>query len=309
MAPIETDASAPEASTSAKTPVAGSALPASAARHASPPADSKDATLSAALSAFAAAAEAFKHELHLFGHAGKYEWMNRRLILLRNAVIAFGVVITAMVIVVMLFREAYRETLSIAAFSVPEKLAERGITGQVVAQSLFDELIKRRTTVTTLDAGELKGAWSEHRSDIAVPDTKFTLQSIFRYLRALTGKEIAVDGEMLIDGDEVTIKARVQGKPPRVVKGKLVEWEVLMGQLANYVYEVTQPVVLASYWGLTAKSDAEMEMLSALIRRMVGGEPRATPAVLSVAYYAYGLALERQEKHAEALFAWERAPL
>ena len=31
-----------------------------------------------------------------------------------------------------------------------EKLAERGITGQVVAKALFDELIKRRKTVTTL---------------------------------------------------------------------------------------------------------------------------------------------------------------
>ena len=180
-----------------------------------------------------------RHELDLISHASKFDWVNKRLILLRNAIIAFSVLTAVIILTVLTLREAYRETLSIAAFSVPEKLGERGITGQVVAQSLFDELIKRRTTVTTLDAGELKSAWSEHRSDVAVPETKFTLQAIFRYLRSLTGKEIAIDGEMLVDGDDVTLRARVQGKPARVVKGKLASWESLTGELADYVFEVT----------------------------------------------------------------------
>ena len=75
-----------------------------------------------------------------------------------------------MVIAVACYREAYRQTLTIAAFDVPEKLAERGITGQVVAKALFDELIKRRELVTTLESGELKGAWAENRADVAIPE-------------------------------------------------------------------------------------------------------------------------------------------
>lgn len=248
-----------------------------------------------------------RHELDLISHASKFDWVSKRLILLRNAVIAFSVLTAVIIFISLTVREAYKETLSIAAFSVPEKLGERGITGQVVAQSLFDELIKRRTTVTTLEAGELKSAWSEHRSDVAVPETKFTLQAIFRYLRTLTGKEIAIDGEMLVDGDNVAIKARVAGKPPRSVKGKLADWETLMGELANYVYEVTQPVVLASYWGLTAKTSDEVDALARLIRRMENATPRTSPAVLSVAYHGLGLALQRQERETDALAAWARA--
>lgn len=248
-----------------------------------------------------------RHELHLLGHAGKFEWINRRLILLRNAVIALSVVVVAVTAATMMLREAYRETLSIAVFQVPAKLAERGITGQVVAQSLFDELIKRRATVTTLNAGELRVAWTEHRSDVAVPDTGFTLKSVFRYLRTLTGREIAIDGEMLVDGDEVTIKARMQGRPARVVTGKFAEWESLMGDIADQLYEVTQPVVLASYWGLTANSPKEIERLSRLILRMKFADPPTSSAAMSVAYHAYGLALQKQKKTTEALAAWERA--
>ena len=95
--------------------------------------------------------------------------------MLRNALIAFSVLVVVVITVVACYREAYRQTLTIAAFDVPEKLAERGITGQVIAKALFDELIKRRDLVTTLDKGELKGAWAENRSDVAIPEAKFTL--------------------------------------------------------------------------------------------------------------------------------------
>src|SRR5258706_2444653 len=91
----------------------------------------ESATSSVRIEGLAQALAEASHELHLLSHAGKYEWLNKRLILLRNAVIAFSVLLAAVVVVVMCYREAYRETLSIAPFSVPERLAERGITGQV----------------------------------------------------------------------------------------------------------------------------------------------------------------------------------
>ena len=250
-----------------------------------------------------------RHELHLIGRASKFEWVNRRLILLRNAIIAASVVIGAIVVMVMCYREAYRETLSITSFDVPAKLAERGITGQAVARGLFDELIRRRKTVTTLNAGDLKESWTENRSDVAIPDAGFTLGSLFKYLRSLTGKELVVYGEMLLDGDTVTLKARVQGYPARSVKGKLTEWESLLGELANYVFEVTQPVVLVSYLAGTATTPDDFTAISWLIRRLDLAGDATPPSTLAVAYYAYGTALQRQEQRVEALAAYDRAML
>ena len=247
------------------------------------------------------------HELQLLSHASKYSWVNQRLILLRNALIAFGVLVIVVVIAVACYREAYRQTLTIAAFDVPEKLAERGITGQVVAKALFDELIKRRELVTTLESGELKGAWAENRADVAIPEAKFTLQSLFRYLRYMTGNEIAIDGEIILDGDDATLKVRVAGKPPTVAKGKLAAWESLVGELAIGVLDVTQPAVLAAYMGIKAQTPEDIKALSKHIVKMQSAAVKPSASVMSVAYDAYGSALQRQARGDEAKVAFAEA--
>ncbi|MCV2419748.1 tetratricopeptide repeat protein [Paucibacter sp. DJ2R-2] len=248
-----------------------------------------------------------RHELHLLSHATKYNWINARLILLRNALIALSVLAVVVVTAVACVREAYRQTLTIAAFDVPENLAERGITGQVVAKALFDELLKRRELVTTLESGELKGAWAEHRADVAIPEAKFTLQSVFRYLRYMTGNEIAIDGEIILDGDDATLKVRVAGKSPTIVKGKLAAWESLVGELAVGVLDVTQPAVLAAYLGLQAKTPDDLTALSKHLRKMEEANPKPSGAVMSVAYDAYGNALYRAGKFEDALLAFAEA--
>ncbi len=247
------------------------------------------------------------HELQLISHATKYNWINQRLILLRNALIAFSILLVVVITVVACYREAYRQTLTIAAFDVPEKLAERGITGQVIAKAVFDELIKRRDLVTTLEKGELKGAWAENRSDVAIPEAKFTLQSVFRYLRYMTGNEIAVDGEFILDGDDVTMKVRVAGKPPTIVKGKLAAWETLVGDLAMGVLDVTQPAVVAAYLGIKAETPEDLVALSKRLRRMSLQDPKLSGAVMSVAYDAYGNAMQRQGRVDEAVLAFNEA--
>ena len=248
-----------------------------------------------------------RHELQLISHASKYNWVNQRLILLRNALIALSVLVIVFVTAVACYREAYRQTLTIAAFDVPPRLAERGITGQVVAKILFDELVKRRDLVTTLEKGELKGAWAENRSDVAIPEAKFTLQAVFRYLRYMTGNEIAVDGELIVDGDDVNMRVRVAGKPPVIVKGKLAAWESLVGELAMGVLDVTQPAVVAAYLGIKAETPEDLVALSKRLRRMSNADPNLSGAVMSVAYDAYGSALLRQGRADDALLAFGEA--
>ena len=248
-----------------------------------------------------------QHELDLISHASKFDWINKRLIVLRNAIIAFGVLAAMLVLLALCHHEAYRQTLNIAEFDVPERLAERGITGKVVARALFDELIKRRRTVSTLDAGDVKEGWTAHASEVAIPETHFTLQAVFRYLRELTGNELVVDGEMLLDEDEVTLKARVAGHPPREVHGRLADWQSLLGDLADYVYDTTQPAVLASYRGATANSPEEVAALSRYVVKMANANPRLPRPVMSTAYNAYGSALLKQDQLPAALAAFNQA--
>jgi tetratricopeptide (TPR) repeat protein len=245
--------------------------------------------------------------LAFVGPAGRFHVANLRMVLLRNALIVLAVVAFVVGALWVGLREAYRPTMTIAAFDVPPALAARGLSGQVLAKALFDELIRRRALVTTLEAGDLKGAWAENRVDVAIPQAGFTLQSLFRYLRYATGNELSIDGEIVLDGDNATLKVRVAGKPPTVAKGLLADWERLVGDLAGGVLEVTQPAVHAAWLGQQAQTPADVAALSRHLRGMQRAHPPHSGAVMSVAYDAYGSALQRLGRSDDALRAFDEA--
>ena len=241
------------------------------------------------------------------GSAARFHVANLRMVLLRNALIVLALVVAAVLVVVVGVREANRPTLTIAAFDVPPSLEARGLTGQVLAKALFDELIRRRELVTTLDSGDLKGAWAENRVDVAIPQAGFTLQSVFRYLRHATGNETSIDGEIVLDGDNATLKVRVAGKPPAVAQGLLAQWEQLVADAAGGVLEATQPAVQAAWLGLKAQTPADLAAVSQHVRKMQQANPSHSGAVLSVAYDAYGSALMRQGRADDAVLAFGEA--
>lgn len=253
------------------------------------------------------AVELTRQSLNNYARNTRFSWVTNRLMVARNIIIASGVLAALIIVPLVMLREAYRQTLTVVAFDVPPGMAQRGITGEVVAKHLFDEMILRRRAISSFDTGELKSAAAARRNDIAAADGSFSLQALFRYLRNLTGREITIDGEMLLDGDNVTMVARVPGNPARAAHGKLADWERLMGGLANYVFETIQPVVLAAFMGESARTPQDIAALSQLVQRMVETEPPIPETELAVAYHAYGEALQRLRRTDEALLAWERA--
>ncbi len=259
------------------------------------------------LEGLAEALQQARSALAFVGPAGRFHVANLRMVLLRNALIVLTLVAAVVLVVVVGVREANRPTLTIAAFDVPPSLEARGLTGQVLAKALFDELIRRRELVTTLDSGDLKGAWAENRVDVAIPQAGFTLQSVFRYLRYATGNETSIDGEIVLDGDNATLKVRVAGKPPTVVQGLLAHWEQLVADAAGGVLEVAQPAVQAAWLGLKAQTPADLAALSRHVRKMQQANPSHSGTVLSVAYDAYGSALMRQGRADDAVLAFGEA--
>lgn len=253
------------------------------------------------------AVELLRQRMGSHNRSIRFGWVTNRLMVARNIIIASGVLAALFIVPLIMVREAYRQTLTIVAFDVPQNIAQRGITGEVVAKHLFDEMVIRRRSISSFDTGELKSAASSRRNDIASSDGAFSLQALFRYLRILTDREITIDGEMVVDGENLIVVARVPGNPPRAARGKLADWERMMGGLANYVFETIQPVVLAAYLAENAHTPQDVAAISQLIQRMVEAEPRIPETELAVAYHSYGEALQRQRRTDEALLAWERA--
>lgn len=259
------------------------------------------------LEGLAEALQQARSALAFVGPAGRFHVANLRMVLLRNALIVVALLALLVLVVAVAVREARRPTLTIAAFDVPASLEARGLTGQVLAKALFDELIRRRELVTTLDSGDLKGAWAENRVDVAIPQSGFTLQSVFRYLRYASGNETSIDGEIVLDGDTATLKVRVAGKPPAVAQGALAQWEQLVADAAGGVLEVTQPAVHAAWLGQKAQAPADLTALSRHVRGMQRANPPHSGAVMSVAYDAYGGALQRLGRSDDALRAFDEA--
>ena len=75
------------------------------------------------------------HELKLLSHATKYKWINQRLILLRNALVALSVLVVVVVTAVACYREAYRQpSPSPPLISRKEKLlGSENYRGQVIS--------------------------------------------------------------------------------------------------------------------------------------------------------------------------------
>jgi tetratricopeptide (TPR) repeat protein len=259
------------------------------------------------LEGLAEALQQARSALAFVGPAGRFHVANLRMVLLRNALIVVALLALLVLVVAVAVREARRPTLTIAAFDVPASLEARGLTGQVLAKALFDELIRRRELVTTLDSGDLKGAWAENRVDVAIPQSGFTLQSVFRYLRYASGNETSIDGEIVLDGDTATLKVRVAGKPPAVAQGPLAQWEQLVADAAGGVLEAAQPAVQAAWLGLKAQTPADLAALSRHLRKMQQANPPHSGAVMSVAYDAYGGALQRLGRSDDALRAFDEA--
>jgi tetratricopeptide (TPR) repeat protein len=259
------------------------------------------------LEGLAEALQQARSALAFVGPAGRFHVANLRMVLLRNALIVVALVALLVLVVAVAVREARRPTLTIAAFEVPASLEARGLTGQVLAKALFDELIRRRELVTTLDSGDLKGVWAENRVDVAIPQSGFTLQSVFRYLRYASGNETSIDGEIVLDGDNATLKVRVAGKPPAVAQGPLAQWEQLVADAAGGVLEAAQPAVQAAWLGLKAQTPADLAALSRHLRKMQQANPPHSNAVLSVAYDAYGSALARLGRRDDATLAFGEA--
>ena len=82
--------------------------------------------------------------------------------------------------------------VSIAAFSVPPDLAQRGVTGQEVASQLLDGLATmQRKTVTARPASTYANDWGGDIK-VEIPETGVSIGEMNRYLREWLGSETRV---------------------------------------------------------------------------------------------------------------------
>jgi tetratricopeptide (TPR) repeat protein len=173
-------------------------------------------------------------------------WERRVGVVLRVATLCVGIGVAAGA-GLMVWDAAHSQGLLIEPFSVPPDMAEKGLTGQVVASQVLDKL-------TTMDAATLSfrpplsyaNNWGKDIK-VEIPETGVSIGEFRRFLREWLGHDAHISGEVWRTDTGIVISARTGGERGATFSGPQSDFDALVQKTAEHVYDQTQPYRYATY--------------------------------------------------------------
>ena len=165
-------------------------------------------------------------------------------------------------------------------FDAPPGLADRGVTGKVVAGGLLDELSRLQDATRSSSAARgLSGAWTGNIK-LDVPETGVSLGEISRLLKERFGHDVHIEGDLIeTPAGGLALTVRGNGVPPKTFAGSPVELEKLTTQAAEYVYSKSQPARWATYLSNTGRYDEAIAFCRAAV---ASADPAERPGLLNI---------------------------
>lgn len=161
---------------------------------------------------------------------------------------------------------AHDDGVVIEPFSVPPEMAARGMTGDVVAARLLDKLGHLQAqTQSSRAASSYANDWGNDIK-VQVPYTGISIGQAYQYLAQWLGHETHISGEVFRDPKGmILVTARTGPDASPNFSGDEADFEKLMQQAAESIYQKTQPyrfaVYLASH-GRSAEAEPAYRALS-----------------------------------------------
>ena len=136
----------------------------------------------------------------------------------------------------------------IEPFEVPHMLAERGLTGTVIASGILDELRRlQAATRSTQQRRDLSSAWSKEIT-LTVPETGISIGEISQVLKARFSHDIHIGGEVAqTEAGALEITVRGDGIAAQTFTGAGTELKQLTTRAAERIYSQSQPGLWAPY--------------------------------------------------------------
>jgi tetratricopeptide (TPR) repeat protein len=216
-------------------------------------------------------------------------WQQRLGVLLRVATGFVGIAVAA-VFAFMIWSASQSSDLLIEPFSVPPDLAQRGMTGEVVAAELLDHLSEMQTQAVSLRP--LRSITSESDQagfKLEIPETGVSLTELDDFLRAKLGHDTHFTGEIVRTEPGLSLTARAGGNAAASVSGPESDLNRLIQQLSENVYQVTDPFRYGVY---LAEHDRLAEAIS--IEKAIA-QTGATPQDRAFGYVIWGVVSAEEE--------------
>jgi tetratricopeptide (TPR) repeat protein len=227
-----------------------------------------------------------QRELQL-SHLRVRRWKDRMSLALQ----VLGVIVGAAIVValgVMVWQAHEDHGLVIEAFSVPPDLAARGLTGEVVAGQLLDNLTDMQgQTVSGRPARSYQNNWGDELK-LEIPETGVSLGELNRWLRRWLGSQTRVTGEVHRTAGGLKVSVRAGQDGGAAFSGPEADLDMLVQQGAEAVYRRTQPYRYAT-WLLAQGREAEaLSVLTALANGPDGEDRRWAEYLVVVNQLASG---------------------
>jgi tetratricopeptide (TPR) repeat protein len=227
-----------------------------------------------------------QRELQL-AHLRVRRWKDRMSLALQ----VLGVIVGAAIVValgVMVWQAHEDHGLVIEAFSVPPDLAAKGLTGEVVAGQLLDNLTDMQgETESSRPARSYQNNWGDDLK-LEIPETGVSLGELNRWLRRWLGSQTRVTGEVhrIAGGLKVSVRAGQDGGV--AFSGPDADLDMSVQHAAETVYRRTQPYRYAN-WLLAQGREAEaLSVLTALANGPDGEDRRWAEYLVVVSQLANG---------------------
>lgn len=194
---------------------------------------------------------------------------------LYNFVFRVVPLLLAAAFVLLLLREMRREDIEIAPIQVPTRLAEAGLSPDVVALRLLDQVVLVQNTVTAERLGQQRLELAGDQPDFNVPIAGLSLRALATLLRSVFGTPSQrITGEIVLEKDQLKLRLRLAGRgliadidgvPSDAV-------DRLLALAAPEVWRVIQPRLYAWHVAQTEPDQAVVRDKMRVLMRGAGGD-------------------------------------
>jgi Tfp pilus assembly protein PilF len=180
--------------------------------------------------------------------------------------VSVGLLMLALVagVSLMVWNAAHADGLIVDSFSVPPDLAARGLTGEVVAGQLLDQvrvvMVPPPNSNFVSQGQSISDSWTGNIK-VEIPDTGISLGELYRFLRKWFGHETEVGGAVVRRPEGLALTVRV-GAASATYSGPEADLDRIVVKAAEYVAETSNPNLYASLLSnLPAPRLAEAQMI------------------------------------------------
>ncbi len=211
----------------------------------------------------------------LRGHRDLLRWqtVSERMSVGLKALTGVAGVLVAGALIALVWDATRYQGLVVQALAAPPDLAERGLTGDVMAGDLLDRLVAMQEQTDSIRAPSSYAIDWGDRTEVEIPQTGVSIGELQRYLRSWLGKETRISGVVyrMRDG-QLSVTARTAGTAGVTFTGPEDELDSLMQKAAESVYARTQPYRFTVYLHGVDRAEESLAIFEAAERY---GEPES----------------------------------